>query len=240
MDSSSIPLRAISQAITEFEFHMSPVWRSSRPHTGVGTCGTRSSTRCARARSSLRQRGLSTASSTSAIRPSRQRRISYRKIRNRPAQRVPTGPSATTPRRSPWSSRTGACSMTNRAAATRTSSAEWYRSHAGRRATRAAAASNARPLRRTKWPPAPRGNQYRSTEAAAPPNSRALDRVPVPDVVTRQRSQVRSIGDNGLDRPAVNTYGVIPVGGWAARRRAVRRRYGVGVTALISARKNGE
>ena len=44
----SIPLRAISQAITEFEFHMSPVLSSSRPHTGVGTCGTRSSTRCAR------------------------------------------------------------------------------------------------------------------------------------------------------------------------------------------------
>jgi hypothetical protein len=31
----SIPLRAITHAITEFEFHMSPVASSSRPHEGV-------------------------------------------------------------------------------------------------------------------------------------------------------------------------------------------------------------
>ena len=44
IDSASIPLRAITHAITEFEFHISPVPSSSRPHTGVGTCGTTSST----------------------------------------------------------------------------------------------------------------------------------------------------------------------------------------------------
>ena len=32
------PLRASTQAITEFEFHISPVASSSRPQTGVGTC----------------------------------------------------------------------------------------------------------------------------------------------------------------------------------------------------------
>ena len=45
IDSASIPLRAITHAITEFEFHISPVPSSSRPHTGVGTRGTTSSTR---------------------------------------------------------------------------------------------------------------------------------------------------------------------------------------------------
>lgn len=45
MEPESIPLRATSQAITEFEFHISPICSSSRPHTGVGTCGTRSSRR---------------------------------------------------------------------------------------------------------------------------------------------------------------------------------------------------
>jgi hypothetical protein len=32
MDSVSIPLRAISQAITEFEFHMSPLEFIAAPH----------------------------------------------------------------------------------------------------------------------------------------------------------------------------------------------------------------
>jgi hypothetical protein len=40
----SIPLRAITHAVTEFEFHISPVPSSSRPQTGVGTCATTSST----------------------------------------------------------------------------------------------------------------------------------------------------------------------------------------------------
>ena len=48
IDSASIPLRAITHAITEFEFHISPVPSSSRPQTGVGTCATSSSTRRAR------------------------------------------------------------------------------------------------------------------------------------------------------------------------------------------------
>jgi hypothetical protein len=50
IDAACSPLRAITQAITEFEFHISPVPSSSRPHTGVGTFGTTSSTRRARPR----------------------------------------------------------------------------------------------------------------------------------------------------------------------------------------------
>ena len=37
MEVVSIPLRAISHEMRELEFHMSPVLRSSRPHTAVGT-----------------------------------------------------------------------------------------------------------------------------------------------------------------------------------------------------------
>ena len=44
--------------------------------TGVGTAGTSSSNRAAQSRSSLRRRGLSTASPTSGMTPSRQRRTS--------------------------------------------------------------------------------------------------------------------------------------------------------------------
>jgi hypothetical protein len=76
MDSASIPLLAITHAITEFEFHISPVPSSSRPHTGVGTCATTSSTRRARCSSLASCRGLSTASATSGMCPFRQRRIS--------------------------------------------------------------------------------------------------------------------------------------------------------------------
>ena len=49
---------------------------SSRPHTGVGTCGTSSRSRRAQSGSSLSRRGLSTASATSGMTPSRQRRTS--------------------------------------------------------------------------------------------------------------------------------------------------------------------
>ena len=70
------PLRAITHAMTEFEFHISPVLSSSRPHTGVGTRGTTSSTRLARCSSSLSRLGLSTASATSGMWPPRQSRIS--------------------------------------------------------------------------------------------------------------------------------------------------------------------
>ncbi len=56
--SVSTPARASSHEISELEFHMSPVCSSSRPHTGVGTDGTRSRTRCARARSFATRSGL--------------------------------------------------------------------------------------------------------------------------------------------------------------------------------------
>ncbi len=69
IDLASIPLRAITHAITEFEFHISPVSSSSRPHTGVGTRGTTSSTRRACCSSSVSRLGLSTASATSGISP---------------------------------------------------------------------------------------------------------------------------------------------------------------------------
>ena len=42
------PLRAISDEINEFEFHISPARSSSSPQIGVGTSGTSSRTRCAR------------------------------------------------------------------------------------------------------------------------------------------------------------------------------------------------
>ena len=67
---------ASSHEITEFEFHISPARSSSRPHTGSGTNGTRSSRRRATAGSSVSRRGLSTASATSGMTPSHQRRIS--------------------------------------------------------------------------------------------------------------------------------------------------------------------
>jgi hypothetical protein len=73
---ASIPLLAMTHAMTEFEFHISPVFNSSRPHTGVGTNETTSRTRRARASSALNRCGLSTASATSGIRPPRQSRIS--------------------------------------------------------------------------------------------------------------------------------------------------------------------
>jgi hypothetical protein len=76
MASKSSPLLAISHEISELEFHISPVASSSRPQTGVGTSATSSSTRCASETSSVNSCGLSTASSMSAITPSRQRRTS--------------------------------------------------------------------------------------------------------------------------------------------------------------------
>ena len=76
IDSASIPLLAITHAITEFEFHISPVPSSSRPHTGVGTCATTSSTRRARCSSLVSRRGLSTASAASGMCAFRHRRIS--------------------------------------------------------------------------------------------------------------------------------------------------------------------
>jgi hypothetical protein len=40
--SAAMPLRTISQEITEFEFHISPTPNSSQPQTGVGTEGATS------------------------------------------------------------------------------------------------------------------------------------------------------------------------------------------------------
>jgi hypothetical protein len=76
IDSALRPQWTISHEITEFEFHISPARSSSRPHTGVGTDGMRSRTRCARPGSLVRRSGLSTASETSGITPSRQQRSS--------------------------------------------------------------------------------------------------------------------------------------------------------------------
>jgi hypothetical protein len=98
---ASIPARTSSHEITAFEFHISPVCRWSRPQTRGGRLGTRSRICDAWARLLATRTGLETAAARSGITPSRQRRISYRKCRKRPASLVPTGPSKTTPRRSP-------------------------------------------------------------------------------------------------------------------------------------------
>jgi hypothetical protein len=58
--------------MVEFEFHISPAPSSSRPQTGVGTCGTSSRSRWATCGSPLSRRGLSTASAMSGMAPSRQ------------------------------------------------------------------------------------------------------------------------------------------------------------------------
>jgi hypothetical protein len=67
---------AISQAIIEFEFHISPAFSSSRPQTGVGTVVTRLSSRRATRGSLLSRSGSPTARSRSGIDPPRQQRIS--------------------------------------------------------------------------------------------------------------------------------------------------------------------
>ena len=123
--SVSMPARARSHEISEFEFHISPVRSSSRPHTGVGTEGARSRTRCARTMSVATRTGPDTAWARSEMEPPRQRRISYRKCRNRPSQLIPTGPPATTPRSSPRRFRIAAHSMTNRSSGSLICSAEW-------------------------------------------------------------------------------------------------------------------
>jgi hypothetical protein len=87
MVSVARPLRASNQEITELEFHISPVWSSSRPQTGLGSEPTRSSSRRATSGSSLTSCGLATASSASAITPSRQRRTSWPGARVRPTGR---------------------------------------------------------------------------------------------------------------------------------------------------------
>ena len=76
MSSTPSPARASSQAITELEFHISPVPSSSRPQTGAGSEPTNSSSRLARSGSSLRTWGLATAAPASATVPPRQHRTS--------------------------------------------------------------------------------------------------------------------------------------------------------------------
>lgn len=72
----SMPLRASVHAITEFEFHISPVLASSRPHTGVGMVGSTSMIRVAMVASVLSRTGLPTAAARSGITPLRQHRTS--------------------------------------------------------------------------------------------------------------------------------------------------------------------
>jgi hypothetical protein len=76
MPSVGRPAAATSQAIIEFEFHISPACSSSRPHTGVGTVAARSRTRWAKAGSLVSRRGPPTASARSGIVPPRQQRTS--------------------------------------------------------------------------------------------------------------------------------------------------------------------
>ena len=72
---ASTPLCVSSQEVTEFEFHISPVPSSSRPHTGVGTDGTRSRSRWALA-GSTSMVTVEVASPWSGMTPAGQRRIS--------------------------------------------------------------------------------------------------------------------------------------------------------------------
>jgi hypothetical protein len=55
----SMPAAASRKAITEFEFHMSPVPNTSRPHVAGGTFGIRST--IARPRDASPTRSMSTA-----------------------------------------------------------------------------------------------------------------------------------------------------------------------------------
>lgn len=57
----SCPLTASSQAMSELEFHISPVPSSSSPQVAVGNTGTASRSRRAWSWSALSSRGLSTA-----------------------------------------------------------------------------------------------------------------------------------------------------------------------------------
>jgi hypothetical protein len=46
MTLTGMPVAASTHAIIELEFHISPARSSSRPQTGTGVQGTRSSARC--------------------------------------------------------------------------------------------------------------------------------------------------------------------------------------------------
>lgn len=76
MPATSMPAVDSVQEMTELQLHMSPVARSSRPQTSVGTRGSTSKTRRATTASSVSRIGLATAYARSGTTPSRQRRIS--------------------------------------------------------------------------------------------------------------------------------------------------------------------
>ena len=98
--STSTPLRARSHDVSESEFHMSALWNSSRPQTGLGTSGTRSRIRWARASSAATLTGLATASLASAIEPSRHRPNLVSKQAESASPSDSYWPLATTPRSS--------------------------------------------------------------------------------------------------------------------------------------------
>src|SRR5437588_13007263 len=104
MEEASNPAPVSSQDMIELEFHISPVFASSRPQVSIGTSGTIESRYRASSRLLLSRLGLSTASLRSGMAPFRHRLSSYRNMRQRPAQAAPTGPSATTPRSAPLAS----------------------------------------------------------------------------------------------------------------------------------------
>ena len=154
---ASSPLQARSQEITEFEFHISPARSSSRPQTGVGISGM---SRAAGARSRDRREALRARDRLGDVgdTPSRQRAPrSGRAGGDRP--RVPTAPSATTPRsrrsRQPAPARSRNVPPARRRAPS-------GRGRSGPRCRAAPQSLEDRPLRRTEWPPAPSGSQYRS------------------------------------------------------------------------------
>src|SRR5579872_4037479 len=70
------PAFASTQEVIEFEFHISPVCSSSRPHTGVGTSGRRSNTWRISESLTVIGTGLATACGRSGISPPSQRRTS--------------------------------------------------------------------------------------------------------------------------------------------------------------------
>jgi hypothetical protein len=59
----------------------------------------------------------------------------------------------------------------------------------------------------------PAAISFDSTAAVPSGSAAALNGVPVPDVVTRQRSRVRLICDNDLDRPELKTLQADPADG---------------------------
>ena len=120
IDSTSSPLRTMSQEMTEFEFHISPAWSSSRPQTGVGTCGTSSS---------IRRASRDRRSSGAGFRPPPRCRGSRLRASSAPRSGRVGGGRPRVPRRRPSARRrappvartsTGAISITKRASGKRT------------------------------------------------------------------------------------------------------------------------